>query len=626
MKHTLLIRVLIGTVLAVLYCSGSGLSAAGKLGNDWQSPIALAVSPDGQRLYVAAATGEALLILDTGTGKILRSIDLPDPPTGVCPSPNGQRLFVTTAAPESKICILDATTGKLLKTLAAGHSATAPAISADEKTLFVCNRFNNDVSIIDLGSGKETARVKVIREPVACALTKDGKHLLVANLLHNGRGDADYVAAKVSVIEVASRRVVKELSLPNGSGSLMDIRISPDGRYAFVSHILARFHLPTTQLERGWMNTNAGTLIDLLNLKIINTVLLDNVDSGAANPWGVAWSADGKFVCVAHAGTHEVSIINFPALLEKLGKLPEKPDPNKAYDYTAASRSAADVPNDLSFLVGVRQRIKLGQNGPRAVVISGNRAFIGNYFSDTISVVDLAEATPRPQHWRLSLDREPSMVRKGEQTFHDAGICFQGWQSCASCHPGNARVDALNWDLLNDGIGNPKNNKSLLLTHKTPPAMSMGVRESGEMAVRAGIRHILFTVQPDAAALSMDEYLKSLKPVPSPYLVKGSLSKAAQRGRKVYQLNGCAGCHPGPLYTSQQHYDVGTLGQFDRGNEQFDTPTLVECWRTAPYLHDGSAATMKDTLTAKNPKDKHGITSKLTPQQMDDLVEYVLSL
>ena len=111
-----------------------------------------------------------------------------------------------------------------------------------------------------------------------------------------------------------------------------------------------------------------------------------------------------------------------------------------------------------------------------------------------------------------------SLARKGEFYFHDAGICFQGWQSCSTCHPGQARVDGLNWDLLNDGIGNPKNTKSLLLAHKTPPAMSMGVRETAETAVRAGIQHILFTVQPEEVAVAMDKYLKSLqaraKPAP----------------------------------------------------------------------------------------------------------------
>jgi cytochrome c peroxidase len=58
----------------------------------------------------------------------------------------------------------------------------------------------------------------------------------------------------------------------------------------------------------------------------------------------------------------------------------------------------------------------------------------------------------------------------------------------------------------------------------------------------------------------------------------------------------------------------------------FDTPTLVECWRTAPYLHDGSAATMKNVLTEKNAGDPHGVTSHLTPQEIEDLAAYVSSL
>jgi len=65
----------------------------------------------------------------------------------------------------------------------------------------------------------------------------------------------------------------------------------------------------------------------------------------------------------------------------------------------------------------------------------------------------------------------------------------------------------------------------------------------------------------------------------------------------------------------------------DREQEEpFDTPTLAEVWRTAPYLHDGRAATLADMLTKFNPGDRHGATAKLSREQLDDLVEYVLSL
>jgi len=599
-------------------------------GPGYLSPTAMVASPDGKTIYIACATGGRVLVVDVAAGKVARQVETPASPTGLELSKDGARLYVSCAAPSSVVCVVDTATGTVKQKIEAGHTAYGPVLSPDGRTLFVCNRFNDDVSFIDLATGKETRRVKVQREPVAAGVTADGKMLLVANHLHSGPADADTVTAVISVIDVAAGKVVKELALPNGSGSLQDIRVSPDGKYAVVTHILARFHLPTTQLERGWMNTNAKTIVDLARMEVLNTVLLDNVDSGAANPWGVAWSADSKTVCVAIAGTHELSVTDFPALLAKIEKLPAKLDPNKTYDYNAASRVQADVPNDLSFLVNVRRRLRLPaeDRGPRSVVLIGTKAYVANYFSDTLTVVDLATQYAKFQSIALGPKLEMTIERKGEFYFNDAGICFQGWQSCASCHPGDARVDALNWDLLNDGIGNPKNNKSLLLTHKTPPAMSMGVREDGKAAVRAGIRHILFTVQPEEVAGAMDAYLMALKPVPSPRLVKGQLSQAARRGEKIFKdpKVACATCHPPGLFTDLQHYDVGTRGKFDKPTDIFDTPTLIETWRTAPYLHDGSAATMEEVLTTHNAKDKHGVTSHLSRDQIADLVEYILSL
>jgi cytochrome c peroxidase len=219
-----------------------------------------------------------------------------------------------------------------------------------------------------------------------------------------------------------------------------------------------------------------------------------------------------------------------------------------------------------------------------------------------------------------------SAARKGEFYFHDATICLEGWQSCSSCHPGDARADGLNWDLPNDGLGNPKNTKSLLLAHKTPPVMFLGVRANAEAAVRSGIEFILFTNQPESVATSIDEYLKSLKPVPSPHLVHGKLSDAAKRGEKLFSQAGCADCHVPGLYTDLHFHDVGTRAAYDRPADKFYTPTLIEVWRTAPYLHDGSAATLRDVVKTCNLHDEHGETSKLSQQEIDDLCEYVLSL
>jgi cytochrome c peroxidase len=282
----------------------------------------------------------------------------------------------------------------------------------------------------------------------------------------------------------------------------------------------------------------------------------------------------------------------------------------------------------LPFLTGARERVKLpeGNLGPRALTIIGRKVYVANYFSDTLNIIDLDAPQSRIESISLGPKREMDVVRKGEFYFHDATICFQGWQSCSSCHPGNARADGFDWDLLNDGFGNPKNTKSLLLAHKTPPVMSLGVRGTAETAVRAGIKFILFTNQPEGVPSAIDEYLKSLKPGTSPYLVHGKLSDAAKRGKKLFSQAGCADCHVPGLYTDLHPHDVGTRAAYDRPTDKFYTPTLIEVWRTAPYLHTGSAATMRDVVTTCNPHDEHGETSKLSQQDIDDLCEYVLSL
>ena len=155
--------------------------------------------------------------------------------------------------------------------------------------------------------------------------------------------------------------------------------------------------------------------------------------------------------------------------------------------------------------------------------------------------------------------------------------------------------------------------------------MVTGIRDRAEIAVRSGIKYILFAVRPEAEAVALDEYLKSLQPLPSPYLVKGNkLTKAAKRGNKIFQKAGCVTCHPPPLYTDLNKYDVGTGKERDK-DRPFDTPTLIEVWRTAPYLYDGRAASIKEVLTKFNPDDKHGATSNLSEKQINDLAEFVLS-
>jgi cytochrome c peroxidase len=253
---------------------------------------------------------------------------------------------------------------------------------------------------------------------------------------------------------------------------------------------------------------------------------------------------------------------------------------------------------------------------------------VAHYFSGDVALYDATSAEQKPMA-RIAIGEpaEPDLARRGEILFHDASYSFQGWLSCATCHPNEARVDAMNWDLLNDGIGNPKNNRSLLWSDRTPPMMSLGIRETMEQAILKGVYFLRRQPKPEEEQ-ALAAYLRSLTPLASPYLeADGSLSAQAARGREIFQSaeTNCVSCHAPPLYTGLKTHDVGTRGSLDR-TDAFDTPTLVELYRTAPFLHDGSAATLHEVLTTRNVDDRHGRTSHLSPQEIDDLAAFLMSL
>lgn len=591
------------------------------------SPTALAVSADGKFLYCACATENRIAILDAQTSQVISFVEVPKSPLGLALSKDGTRLYAVCAAPESTVVVIDTSTRKTVNLLRAGHTAMAPVLSADENTLFVCNRFDNDISVIDLKTQREIRRIPVEREPCAAAITPDGKLLLVANHLHAGRATDFSVQASVSVIETRSLTLKTNIPLTVGAGMMRGIAVSPDGRFAAVTHLRSLYWLTTSTVEMGRMNCNALSVLDLNSLEVMGVLLLDQTTRGAANPWDVAWTADGKSIIVSLAGAQEIAVVEAPRDTNR--------DNFFSIELSAYEKRRPDAPAPKN-PVRVRQRIAVSGVGPRGLAVAGSTVYAANYFSDNITRIDLADSESGVE--TLSLGPMPPMTlaREGEMLFNDARICIQGWQSCASCHDTDARADGLNWDLLNDGKGNPKNTRSLLWAHRTGPAMSLGVRASAGEAVRAGIHHILFTEQPEEVPLAIEAFLKSQEPIPSPKLIHGELSAAAKRGKQLFEdsKTGCITCHPPPNFTDAVGYNVGTGVRYhgipgatsDKATDRFYSPTLVELWRTAPYLHDGSANAVRDVFTTKNPNDQHGMTSTLKASELDDLAEYLMSL
>ena len=600
------------------------------------SPLDLHYSPDGKWLAVSDKTRAVVVIIDVVGRKVAREVPVSGKPTNLAWSPDGTKIYVAEWN-AGAVAEIDAAAGKILRHIPTGLRPMGVAVAAKKGLLVVPNTVTNDISVIDLASGKEKGRVRVPREPYFVTFTPDESLAIVGNLLPAGRADDPTNSSVVSVIDLAALKVLADVRLPGGSTSVRGVAVSPDGKWAYAVHTVGRTTQPTTQLERGWVNTNAFSIIDLSTKTLDSTLLLDRLSEGAADPWGIALAKDGKTMWVSLAGVHQLARVELGTLHGLLkGEAPAAEKPARAVPDTWAEikkdpEKRKMLVNDLAALyaAGLLVRTPLDGKGPRGIDVApdGKTVAVAMYYSGTVILAD-SQTGKAAAAIRIGPDGAGSVARRGEQIFHDAGYCFQHWLSCATCHPEDARVDGLNWDLLNDGLGNPKNAKSLLQVNKRSPVMSHGVRSNMEVAVVAGFKYIQFhEPQPDEIAV-VDAYLTSLQPLPSPYVgPKGELSEAAQRGKKIFEGSkaGCAVCHAGPMYTDQKLYDVGTRLPLDQRGD-FVTPTLTELYRTGPYLHMGQATTLEEIFTKFNEQGRHGATKDLSKQELADLIVYLLSL
>jgi cytochrome c peroxidase len=131
---------------------------------------------------------------------------------------------------------------------------------------------------------------------------------------------------------------------------------------------------------------------------------------------------------------------------------------------------------------------------------------------------------------------------------------------------------------------------------------------------------------------------------------RGALSEAERNGLQVFRGKGnCTACHVGPNFTDERTHNTGVawnasaalfadLGRFDITRREsdrgaFKTPTLREVARTAPYMHDGSLATLDDVVSfyeqggRANPHlDDEIRPLRLTPAEKRDLVRFLQTL
>ncbi len=632
------------------------------------APCDILTDSAGKNLYILESGAARLAVVPAEGGAPAASVSLPMKPVKMSWVPGGEFLAVVGGVPEGKLALVRVkdpdgadTAPAVEKVFGAGHAPSDAAAyrEGEALTLYVTDRFAGKVLQLDGATGEVQRTFEAGREPMAVRVTPDGAFLAVGGLLPEDPADVAQTSSRVRIIDLASGEVTP-VSLENGISNLYDLTLSPDGRMAVVTATRGNYRTITSQVEGGWIVDNVIAVVDVRRKKYIETFVLDSQYRGAPNPWGLRFSSDGMFLAVALSGSGEVLLVSVPQLYDLIN-----------YRLTGdIQRSPSPEERRLPY----KTRIAFGLSGTRSVAMHGRTVWTAAYFDDALgrARIEIApdrltgadadtgyprapkplrpedDTPPRPDsplRWvelpshepaggisvqralaRLAPPPEETPVHRGEKLFYDALICREHWQSCITCHP-DARADALSWDLLNDGANNPKNTKSLLYSHETPPSMITGVRKDAETAVRAGVIHILFSHIPEEDYCAMDEYLKSLRPLPSPRLQNGGLSESALRGRRLFESSrtGCADCHNGEYFTDMMLHVSPSQDQFEP-RRQFDTPTLCEVWRTAPYLSTGHWRTIAEMLKEGGHGNQDGKLDRLTDGEFNDLVEYVLSL
>lgn len=589
----------------------------------YRSPIDVAYSPDGSLLAVADRTLPGLALIKPGDGSVVQEVKLLGDPYHVTWNGSGKVLVAEGA--NGTVAEIEAASGAVLRRIRIGQIAKGMATSPDGR-LLTCDRALNKLVIAKLDTGVVESIIDVGREPGTVAVTQDGKYAVVGNKIP--RSDNRWngkAAAEVSIVTLATREVRRVL-LAEGTTMVRHVVLSSDGRWAYVTHQSPRGGLPVTQLDNGWVMTNALSVIDVPAGTLYANFIFDSRGSGAATPWGAAINSTGTKLWVTLAGVREVASVDLTALHKRLS------------GYTQTQRN--DLLLNLSDLHsdGTIKRTPLTSvEGTRGIALSpdGKTLAVAAYFSGKVLLLSATDVSVSKS---IELPNNPAedQIRTGERYYYSALGCYQTWLSCSSCHD-EGRPDSLNWDLQNDGTGNPKQTKSHIFSSETPPTNVSGCRENALVSSRAGYQYIQFQAAPEDRVQATYAFMKSLEPEPSPHLgTDGQLTPDAVEGKKLFEGEAeCSNCHKGTYFTDLSKHDVGTRRSGADGPDNnptwdtagYDTPTLIEVWRTAPYLHLGTATTVKDVLTTENKNgNTHGKTGQLSAQQIDQLAAYVMQI
>jgi cytochrome c peroxidase len=467
--------------------------------------------------------------------------------------------------------------------------------------VYVAVAGGDEVVQIDWAGHKVVRRWPAPREPRQLAVSADGRWLAAGSS----------PSGQVRCWDTQTGRLTWERKIEDGF-NLRSLAFTPDGQALVCAHNIRReFPVSKENIEQGWVIDSRLTRFPLKPDAVppLQQIALDTKGKAVGDPYGLAFSADGRWLAVTGSGTHEALLLGTASVPWTAG------DPGDVSD----ARLAEDD--------GKLRRLALGGR-PLTVAAppAGEQVVVANYLLDALQVVDL-KAAKLLRTISLGSPPVPSLARQGEALFYDAQRSHHQWFSCSTCHV-EGHTCCLNFDTLNDdSYGNPKLTPTLRNVAHTGPWTWHGWQTDLGAGVEKSLTQTMYGPKPTAEEKrALVAFLETLEHPPNPNVgADGALSEAARRGQAIFQGKAkCARCHKGENYTSTGNYDVG-LEPDGSPYHLWNPPSLRGLWDRGPYLHDGRAATLEELLQKHHPPEKLG-GDALTDEERRDLVEFLKAL
>ncbi|HEX2394337.1 MAG TPA: hypothetical protein VHI78_03270 [Bacteroidales bacterium] len=593
---------------------------------DYLSPLNMAISDDGRKLFVVAEEGNAMLIVDTEKNKVIKKIKVGQHPHSVILTRNSDKAFISNQWADN-VYIVDLKTNTITDTLRTAGGPAGIALSQDEKFLYAVNSYTSNLSVIDVEKKLEVSRLEAGNNPTGIQATPDGSRLFITSRRTVGKPYDDTVVCEVTVLNDANRRIIQRIDMKSAY-MMENVAFTPSGDLAIIPLLRPKNNVPTIQVDRGWMMTHGFGIIEVKPGGRAIQLLLDEPNAYFADPFDIAITPDGKKAFISNAGVDVISVVDLDSVRAIINESSDEMLNAYANHLGISSR----------YIV---KRIHTGAN-PKGLVLSkdGQKLYVAEHLQDRIAVINTSSLETE-RTIDLGGPRRTTVARQGRRLLNNAGHTFQTQYACYTCHP-DAHEDGLVYNMASKDMGrNMTNTQSLREIGDTPPFKWNGKNQTVYKQDGMRFSTVLTRTEPfsydnlDALA----SYITTGIPYPPnlQYNPEGILTEKQRLGKEIFErthttsgreipeANRCITCHPPPYYTNLKMVDVGTLAATD-DSILFDTPHLNNIYASAPYLHDGRAKTLEEIWTIYGQNEKHGELNDLTKMELNYLIEYLKSL